>query len=103
MFREGHWLESRLNLSRVIFCLASLLIYVVSAWRIHQRRETDSLRDLIPALAASSAGIYLIIHALFISKGDQRGLIFLFVPPLQWIIALALTPFTSPSQQSSRE
>lgn len=99
MFREGQWLDSGINLSRAILLLASLLIYLVSIYQIHHRRETGGLRDLVTAVAISGAGIYMIVHAIFIAKGDQRGLIFLFVPPLQWLIfavALVLAPPTKP-------
>jgi hypothetical protein len=95
MFREGQWLDSGINLARGVFVVASLLVYLVSMHRVHQRRQTGALRDLLTVVAISGVGIYVIVHAIFISQGDQRGLIFLFVPPLQWLVftvALLLAP-----------
>jgi hypothetical protein len=86
MFREGQWLDAGINMARAILLLVSLLVYLVSMQQVHQRRENGGLRDLLTAVAISGAGIYMIVHAIFISKGDQRGLIFLFVPPLQWLV-----------------
>ena len=56
-------------------------------------------RCVVTALAVSGAGIYLIVRALFIAGGDQRGLVFLFVPPLQWIIFAAAHILAPPGCQ----
>jgi hypothetical protein len=99
MFREGQWLDSGINATRAILCLASLLVYAVAMQQVHRRRDAGGLRGLGMAIAVSGAGIYMIVHAIFITKGDQRGLIFLFVPPLQWLVfavALLLAPPARP-------
>ena len=93
MFREGQWTRSSLNLSMVVFCAASLAVYLVAALQAHRRRAKRPVHDLTVALAFCGAGLGTILDAIFVNRGDQRGLVFLFIPPLQWLIYIVASLF----------
>lgn len=90
MFREGQWLSSGVTATRLLFCLASLGVYAACAWR---SSKVAVWRSLAPAVV----GLGVILWALCVTRGDQRGVVFVLVVPLQWFAAAAclLGPETS--------
>jgi len=103
MAREGRWIENWPQMGawqlivRLLLCGFALLPFVLLS--IAMRRSLHNPKRLIAvsaiALITVAAGIYAIYDALFVTRGDQRGLIFLFVPPLELVGAILAMAFSS--------
>lgn len=82
MFREGGWHRIPLTPGRLLFCAFTLSVYAAAVWRArHSRGWGDAAAAWLVCLLA----FVVLGDALFLSKGDQRGLVFVFLPPLQWL------------------
>lgn len=90
MSNEGLWIsqwssmttsEHIIILLIISFALLPFFIFALALWHSLKIFKTHLIVSLI-TLASIGLGIYMIYHSLFISSGDQRGLIFIFVLPL---------------------
>lgn len=88
MFREGRWLEHPMTAGRMLFTLFSVAVYAAAAARVALKRSRGAA---IAAVGVIGVAAWAIGDALFVHRGDQRGLVFVFLPPLQWIIFAILT------------
>ena len=110
MWREGAWQWTHMALGQrtavlllTAFALAPFVLLVLAVWRSLADAKR-LIRVSAIGLITMAVGIYLVYDALFVSRGDQRGLIFLFVPPIQLvgaIIALAFTPRKAKNEVSN--
>ena len=91
MTHEGAWAAGWATMSAMrrimvvtlsILTLSPYALLTVAVWRPALEGRRLALVAAI-ALATAGAGVFAIGQALFVSHGDQRGLIFLFVPPIQ--------------------
>ena len=91
MTHEGAWASDWATMSAIrrimvislsILTLTPYALLTVTVWRLALQGRRLALVAAI-ALMTAGAGVLAIGQALFVSRGDQRGLIFLFVPPIQ--------------------
>jgi hypothetical protein len=92
MAQEGMWGQrsgSQL-VAPVLFSAFTLLPFIVLLIAIWRALGEAKQFLLVSAAAAVTVGlgVYMVYDALFVSQGDQRGLIFIFVPPVQLIGAI---------------
>ena len=98
MAREGGWSEragSQL-VAPALFSVFALLPFIVLLVAIRRSLGDAKTALLVSAIAAVTVGVgvYMVYDALFVSRGDQRGLIFIFVPPVQLIGAILALGFS---------
>ena len=93
MVREGHWHRHGINATIALFVLISLAPYAAAAWRMRARASASPRKDLVLALLLAAAGPGIAAWGIFVTGGDQRGLVFLFLPPLQALVLLVSLAF----------
>jgi hypothetical protein len=98
MAREGGWSE-RAGLQFVapaLFSAFALLPFIVLLVAVRRSLGDAKKALLVSAIAAVTVGVgvYMVYDALFVSRGDQRGLIFIFVPPVQLVGAILALGFS---------
>lgn len=90
MNNEGLWISQWSSLTTsehltilliISFALLPFFIFALALWRSLKILKIHLIVSLI-TVASVGLGIYMIYYSLFISSGDQRGLIFIFVLPL---------------------
>lgn len=105
MAQEGKWVERSLSqpVAPVLlsaFTLLPFLVLLIAIWRALGEARKLMLVSAIAAITVG-IGVYIVYQALFVSRGDQRGLIFVFVPPIQLVGAIFALAFSGRARSAN--
>lgn len=96
MEHEGLWIAQWANLSisnrliilfMISFALLPFLIFGFALWH-YSKTYISQVIILLVALLTTGLGIYMIYESLYVSRGDQRGLIFIIVLPFNFVASI---------------